>query len=424
MTTDTAMKGEWALGWKVILAAMAGLAMSSTFTFASGAFIEPLEAEFGWSRANIALGMSIITLTGALLSPPIGMLVDRWGPRRMALPGAFVFAIGYGMLGLNTGSLWVWWGMWFMLAFAFVFIKPLIWTTAVASSFDRQRGLALAVALCGNGIASTFVPSLATWAIASYGWRMAFPIIGAIVGLLVFPLLYFFLHSGADRALAKDKTVPAKAEKAQQAKPALYGLSMNQALRTRAFYAISAGAFLFTVAAIGIVPNLIPILASFDITRGQAAMIAGVAGLSSIVGRLVTGVLLDRTNPNVVAGIVVLLPVFSCLLLLEAPGNVTVAVFAAIIIGAALGSEVDVMAFMTAHHFGTLRYGTIFGVVAGLWSLATAIGPYLVNRVYDATGSYVIALEAAIPLFVITSLLMFTLGRSPDFGRDGAGGHG
>jgi predicted MFS family arabinose efflux permease len=418
------MKGEWALGWKVILAAMAGLAMSSTFTFASGAFIEPLEAEFGWSRANIALGMSIITLTGALLSPPIGMLVDRWGPRRMALPGAFVFAIGYGMLGLNTGSLWVWWGMWFMLAFAFVFIKPLIWTTAVASSFDRQRGLALAVALCGNGIASTFVPSLATWAIASYGWRMAFPIIGAIVGLLVFPLLYFFLHSGADRALAKDKTVPAKAEKAQQAKPALYGLSMNQALRTRAFYAISAGAFLFTVAAIGIVPNLIPILASFDITRGQAAMIAGVAGLSSIVGRLVTGVLLDRTNPNVVAGIVVLLPVFSCLLLLEAPGNVTVAVFAAIIIGAALGSEVDVMAFMTAHHFGTLRYGTIFGVVAGLWSLATAIGPYLVNRVYDATGSYVIALEAAIPLFVITSLLMFTLGRSPDFGRDGAGGHG
>jgi predicted MFS family arabinose efflux permease len=421
-TAGTAGQGEWAGGWKVIVAAMAGLAMSSTFTFGFGAFIQPLEAEFGWSRANIALGMSIITLAGALLSPFIGVLVDRWGPRRMALPGAFVFAVGYGLLGLNTGSLWMWWGMWFALAFAFVFIKPLIWTTAVASSFDRQRGLALAVALCGNGIASTFVPSLATWAIATYGWRMAFPIIGTIVGVLVFPLLYFFLHSGADRELTKPRQEPSGsrpvlAEAASPAKAALYGMTTGEAFRTWAFAKIALGAFLFTVAAIGIVPNLIPILTSFNIGRGEAAAIAGVAGIASIVGRLVTGVLLDRTNPNVVAGIVVLLPVFSCLLLLEAPGNLTVAVIAAIIIGVALGSEVDVMAFMTARHFGTLRYGTIFGVIAGLWSLATAIGPYLVNRVYDTTGSYVLAIEAAIPLFAITSLLMFTLGRSPDFGR-------
>jgi MFS transporter, OFA family, oxalate/formate antiporter len=96
---------------------------------------------------------------------------------------------------------------------------------------------------------------------------------------------------------------------------------------------------------------------------------------------------------------------------------VTLAVLAAIIIGAALGSEVDVMAFMTARHFGTLRYGTIFGVISGLWAIATATGPFLVNRTYDLTGSYIIAIEAAIPLFVITSLLMFTLGRSPDFER-------
>ena len=87
------------------------------------------------------------------------------------------------------------------------------------------------------------------------------------------------------------------------------------------------------------------------------------------------------------------------------------------IIGIALGSEVDVIAFVTARQFGTLRYGTIFGVMSGLWSLATATGPFLVNRSYDVTGSYVTAIEVAIPLFLITSVLLFWLGRAPDFGR-------
>jgi predicted MFS family arabinose efflux permease len=416
---DTA-RGEWSAGWKVAVAAMAGFSLSSTFTFTFGAFIEPLEAEFGWSRGDIALGMSITTFVGALLAPPIGMVVDRIGPRRIGLPGALVFAAGLGTLGLTTSNIWVWWGLWFMLAFAFICIKPLIWTTAVASTFDKQRGLALAVALCGNGVASTFTPSLATWAIAEYGWRMAFPIVGGVVGLIVFPILYFFLHSGADRALARAKR--AQADIFIEPHPTsreLYGMTTREALRTLAFYKIAIAAFLFTVAAIGLVPNLIPILSSFGISRGEAAAIAGAAGIASIVGRLVTGALLDRFNVNIISGVIVLLPVVSCLLLLGSPGSIPVAIVAAVIIGVALGSEVDVIAFLTARQFGTLRYGTIFGIVTSLWGFATASGPFLVNLSYDITGSYVTAIKVAIPLFLITSVLLFTLGKAPDFGRAG-----
>lgn len=421
MTASGAAKDEWSRGWKVAFAAMAGFSLSSILTFTSGAWIQPLEAEFGWSRGNISLGLSMLTVVGALLSIPVGMLVDRWGPRRFGVPGALVFAIGFGSLGLTTGNIWVWWGQWFLLAFAFVTIKPLIWTTAVASSFDKQRGLAFAVAMCGNGIASTLAPSLATWAIAEHGWRLAFPVVGGTVGLIAFPILFLFLHSGADRALAKAKQPPAELPVQATPERELYGLTTREALRTVAFYKIGLAAFLFTVAAIGIVPNLIPILSSFDISRGEAAAIAGVAGISSIVGRLVTGVLLDRFSANLISGVIVLLPVVSCLLLLASPGSVPLAIVAAVIIGVALGSEVDVIAFVTARQFGTLRYGTIFGVMSGLWSLATATGPFLVNRSYDVTGSYITAIEVAIPLFLVTSVLLFTLGRAPDFGRANAG---
>ena len=388
---------------------MAGFSLAATFTFSFGAFIAPLENEFGWTRAQISLGLTVITLTGGLLSPPVGMLVDRWGPRRLGVPGCLAFAAFFGILGLTTENLWVWWGLWFSLAFVFIAIKPLIWTTAVASTFEKQRGLALALAMCGSGLASTFAPSLATWAIATFGWRLAFPIIGLIVGLCVFPILYFWLHSGADKALR------AKGTKDASAPRVLYGLTAREALRTVQFFKLALAAFIFTFAAIGIVPNLIPILTSFDITRTQAALIAGAAGLASIAGRLVTGVLLDRINPNMVAGTVVLLPIVSCLLLLGVPGSIPIAFLAAIVMGVSLGSEVDVVAFMTARLFGTIAYGTIFGVMSGMWAIATGFGPTLVNHSYDITGGYELALEVAIPMFALTALLLFTLGKPADF---------
>ena len=409
MSDQVTARREWATGWPVVIAAMAGFGISAAFTFSFGAFVGPLEQEFGWSRAQISLGLTVITLTGGLLSPAIGVLVDRWGPRRLGVPGVLAFAAFFGILGLTTDNVWVWWLLWFLLAFVFIAIKPLIWTTAVASTFDKQRGLALALALCGNGLASTFAPSLATWAIATFGWRMAFPIIGWIIGLIVFPIVYFWLHSGADKARAKGKN------KVASAAPALAGLSAKETFRTMQFAKLALAAFLFTVAAIGIVPNLIPILTSFDISRTQAALIAGAAGLASIAGRLVTGALLDRFNPNIIAGVVVTLPIASCLLLLAVPGSIPIAFLAAVIIGVSLGSEVDVVAFMTARLFGTVAYGTIFGVISGLWAIATGFGPTLVNLSYDITGGYGLALQLAIPLFAVTSLLLFSLGQPRSF---------
>ena len=73
---------------------------------------------------------------------------------------------------------------------------------------------------------------------------------------------------------------------------------------------------------------------------------------------------------------------------------------------------------MTARQFGTRAYGLIFGVISGLWAVATGMGPTIANRIYDVTGGYELALELAIPLFVLTSVLLFALGRAPDFETD------
>ena len=413
MEGQATARQEWAENWPLALACLAGFMTPAMYLYTLGAFISPLEDEFGWTRSEITSGFSLMTIATGLGSPFLGVLVDKWGPRRIALPGAMLVLAAFSLISLATPSIRVWWGIWLFMALAAVTVQTTLWTAAIAANFDKARGLALAVALCGSGLASATLPLLATWVIDNYGWRMAPPVMGLVVAVVVFPILYFGLHSNADKPGNERARARAKA----QSRPVIRtGMAAMDAIRTLRFAKLAFAAFVFSVCALGLVPNLIPILTSFEFGRTEAAAIAGVVGLSSIVGRVTTGHLMDRMNSNFVGGTCVLLPIASCVLLLVAPGNEMVALIAVLVLGLSLGAEVDVIAFLTAQQFGTASYGTIFGVIAGLYSLAAASGPFLVSLIYDLTGSYVLALQIAIPFFVMTSIALFTLGgtKLPD----------
>lgn len=414
MEAQMSVRQEWAKNWPLALACLVGFVAPAMFLYTLGAFIGPLEEEFGWSRGEITSGFSLMMIGTGLGTPLLGILVDKWGPRRIALPGALLALASFSLIALATESLFVWWGIWLLMACAAVAVQTPLWTTAIAANFDKSRGLALAVALCGSGLASATLPVLAIWVIDNYGWRSAPPVISLVVILIVLPVLYFGLHSNADKPRGERRNNPVK-----PAAPAT-GVSAKEAIRTLRFAKLAFAAFFFSICALGLVPNLIPILTSFEFGRAEAAGIAGVVGISSIIGRLTTGHLMDRLDANFVGGTCVLLPIASCVLLLTMPGSEPVAVLAVVMLGLALGAEVDVIAYLTAKQFGTASYGTIFGVIAALYSLAAASGPFLVSLVYDLTGNYELALQLAIPLFVATSIALFTLGK-PEVDTDPAG---
>jgi MFS family permease len=406
---DAESRREWRQGWRLAVSCLAGMAVGSIALYVLGALIGPIEQETGWSRTQITFGVTVSTVTGALLSPVVGMLLDRFGPRRVGLPGAVLALSTLTLISVFPQNYPLYLLLWFVISLGGVGVMPTVWTTAIASSFEKARGMAMAVALCGSSASALIMPLLSTLVIDTYGWRAAVPIINGLVALVVLPILWWGLRSRADDKRNDENHALREA-------PVLTGVTnVRDAVLSWQFFKIAGAASLFTAIGIGLVTSMVPVMVSLGFARAEAAAIAGLVGLASFVGRISTGFLIDRFRSDMVAGTLVLFPVISCILLLNVDGSVVIASIAVLLLGLSLGAEVDVVAYLAAEKFGTARYGTIFGFINAGWFLATAIGPLLISLSYDMSGNYEQVIKFGIPLFMTVSLLLYTVGKPLPF---------
>ncbi|RYF03936.1 MAG: MFS transporter [Oxalobacteraceae bacterium] len=404
-------RGEWRASWHVVLASALGMALSTTHVYSTGIFIAPLERAYGWGRAEITAGLTIVSVIGVLTAPFVGLAVDRFGPRRIGIASVAGFCVAMALLSLAGPSIWSWWALWLLLAIPATGIKPTIWTAAVSSLFRRHRGLALSLMLCGTGIGSSMTPILCNWLIREHGWRAAYLGLAGATALLVLPVVVLFLSSARDRSRrggASGAAIPVAP---------LTGYTVREGIGSARFLKLAAGAFLISTVAVSFVVNLVPILTAAGVTRDRAAALAGLAGAASVVGRLAAGAMLDRGNGNRIAAVSVTLPIPAALLILAAPGEPAASLAAAIVLGLCLGSELDAVAYLATRHLGMRSFGVLFGTISGLLALSTGLGSLLVSYVYDRTGSYVPVLWAYLPACVLASLLFGTLGPYPDHDR-------
>lgn len=408
---DASAKGEWRRNWKVVLAAAVGMGLLSVPTYTMGVFMKPLEDEFGWSRAAIAGSHLFGAISSLVMGPLIGWVIDRTGPRRLALVGSVVVCALLAMLSQVGPGIASWWLLGALLSTGGLLIKPTVWTAGVSSLFVSGRGLALAVALSGTVLASTVTPVLGEYLIQTYGWRSAYIGIALIWAAAGLPIIYFFFDSAHDRR--RTAIVDPAASSADA--PLLTGVAARQGLLSWRFAKLATAAFIATLISASYVTTLVPILVSTGQSRSTAAGIAGIMGLTTVAGRMLSGYLTDRMNANYIASVTLLLPIVACLLLVFYPGCLGVAATSAILLGFTLGAKLHFVAYLTARHFGMLSFGVVFGTISGLFGLASGVGPVILNYSFDEFGSYNPALLSTIPLSLLASLLFVSLGRYPDF---------
>lgn len=409
---DAEARQEWRRHWPVVLAGAGGMALASAPVYTTAIMLRPLEQEFGWSRATIASGQMIPAVAAVLMGPVIGLAVDRFGPRRLGVVGVIAACITLALLSTAQAAVWTWWALWGGMAVSAMFIKPTIWAAGVSSLFSTSRGLALALMLSGTALCSSLTPPLANHLVDSYGWRNAYLILGAVWAALVVPPVLLFFNSAADQHRAR-RTKKSDARAAAD----LPGCTAREGLLSWRYVRLVLGAMTMTIGTVTCVVSLVPILVSLGHGRATAAGVAGFIGVTTVIGRLTGGYLLDRMNGNLIAAASLLLTVIACTLLLGFPPSVPVAVLAVLLLGSSMGAELDAVAYLTTRHFGLKSFGVLFGTLGGLQALATGSGPFLVNSIYDATGSYRLAVWLFIPICLAGAGLFLSLGRYPDFER-------
>jgi predicted MFS family arabinose efflux permease len=375
--------------WLVVTGATIALVVSNGpilfFTFS--VFLKPISEEMGWSRGLMSLGVTIgLTVTG-LATPLIGMLTDKWGIQKVTLLSITLFAVSFAAISFTPANVSIYVMLYAVSGLFASGHAPLPYAKAISGWFVERRGLALGIAMAGVGIGVAVTPQIARALIAALDWRATYVVLGAVVWLVAFPAVLFFV---------KDPKLGAGEAKVDL----LQGDEVASAIRRKDFWLTLTVAFLVVTAVNGITAHLVALLTDRGVSAATAVPMLAAVGVSAIAGRLVSGYLLDRFFAPYLAAAIFFLPLVGTALLLVNVVAPFAILAAAVCFGLGLGAEVDIIGYLTGCYFGFRRYGEIYGYIFAAFAVGSGVGPFIMGASFDVTGNY----RAALVTFAIALL--------------------
>lgn len=351
--------------------------------------------ELGWTRAQVTSGNALAKLlVGPLFGFLAGVLVDRFGPRRLMLVGILLAGIAPIGLGATT-TLLAFYTFYLMNALGYVTGGPLPNQVMLSRWFDAGRGKAMGIAYLGIGVGGALVPLLAHGLTEAFGWRTALQVLGVLMIVIAFPLAWFVREPEADgpelgtqhESESQSKTGgPLRAAAAPSA--AAGHDSILDVLRQPAFYLLALGS-MASIGAVGGTTQNLKLFFAMDrgMAQGAVAEVLSLVLVGSIAGRLLMGWLADRWPKKRVMLLVYVIVAAAIPLLWAAPSPATLRV-AAIVFGIGLGGDYMIIPLMAAELFGLRRMGRVMGIVLTADGVAEAVVPMAVAALRDSSGSY------------------------------------
>ncbi len=356
-------------------------------------FIPSIEQEFGWSRVQVSLAITIVSYMIVLVSPLQGFLVDRFGPRKVILSSIPMFALGLAAFYWQPNNLAVFYGLWALIPILSIGLWPLGYLQAVSRWFDRRLGLALGCANAGIGVGSTIVPLIITTLIGMYDWRTAFLGLAAMVLFVTWPAVYFCVR---EPSLTDEFA-------AQRAVQKAFGLSFAQATKQPAFYVLMGSFFLLGMTATSLVTQQVPLLMEAGWTQTDASYVQALFGFALLFARVLVGFVIDHIFAPLVMLVVSIGGAAACILYAVYPDA---GIVSAMLLGLLLGAEFDVLAFLIKRYFGNVAYGKIYGVIFAVFYFGSGLGIAGLAMSRQIFGSYDTGLYLAAGVLLTCAVLV------------------
>lgn len=391
--------GEFRQHWRPLLAASLGMGSAlSLNTYILSIFAPYLIQEFGWSRSQWAM-LGLVQMAVMVSIPIAGRLTDLYGVRRVAAVGAFSYPLFLLAIAGMNGSIGLYLAIYIAQTLICSTTTATVYSRVVAAAFKVHRGLALGVAGSAPPLMGALLSPLMSAFVAGHGWRAGYVTVAAICALCA--VATFALLGSRDAA------------RYAQAGPAAVRRSPGDyraILAMPAFWIMFVALFLanlpFSLAA----SQLKLVVLDQGLSDATAASMVSAFAIASILGRVFSGIALDRLPSHLVAAVSFALPVIG-LLLLASPYDSTLPVLVAIsLIGLSFGGEGDVMPYLVGRYFGIAIFGTVLGLLTAAVGAAMALGNVLIAAVLESSGSFTPYLLTAAATAFAGSLLFLLLG--------------
>jgi MFS family permease len=392
------LRSRWWIVFGSVLGLLVGNGPVMQFTF--GTLLPSITRQFGWSRGLVSSAMVVGLWMTGIATPVVGRLVDRFGIRAVALPAVVVFSLATASVAWVPASPAAFTALYALMGLGAAGQTPLIYAKAITARFDRQRGLALGIAMAGVGLGAALVPQFAQEMIGIAGWRGAYAGLGVLTFVVAFPAVALFVGRPA-----ADQHVVVRRVSAVR----LPGLTGLEALRTARFWSLAFSFFIVSGTTGGVISHLVPLMSDRGVSPQTATAMVGIAGTALIGGRLLSGFLLDRIHAPYVAAVFFLAPLMGIVVLLTTlrPEG---AALGTVLVGTGLGAEVDLIAFLLSRYLGMRCFGEIYGYFFSIFMLGAGLGPFAMGVSYDGTGSYKLMLVCFAFALALASLPMLRLG--------------
>ena len=377
----------WAIAAACFLASSVAVG-GSQYSF--GHFVEPLENTFGWTRTQIGLSLSLIAF-GSFISPLIGSLIDKQGSRRIMAFSMAVFGISYLVRPFMT-ELWHWYFLSVVQSFSIVGAAMLPPGKLVGLWFPENRGRVIGITAMGNNFGGMVIQPIIAFLVTVYNWKVAYAVVGAL-GILVSIYSYLVVRNPD----SESKGISESEKKTD----ILTGFTLQEAIRTKTFYAITFAILCGTFTYSSLLPQVSSHLIINGVRESTASIAVSLFATCGMVGKFVFGNLSDKYGPRM--ALVLDLcgqAIFASLLVYAGDGLPVWVIVPAM--GFFLGAFGALYQLIVIDAFGVKHFGAIMGVIAISNAVPSFLGPIIAGMSFDITGSYAIA-------FVITSVI-FVLG--------------
>ncbi|HPQ55262.1 MAG TPA: MFS transporter [Spirochaetota bacterium] len=183
-------KGTMFYGWWIVAATFVVLfAGLCTGFYTVSVFLEPLQATFSWTKTQVSLGFTIAALLVGLLSPVVGILVAKFGIKKVQMAGALITGAGLLLMG-SIQQLWQYYAVYIILAVGLASVGLVPAQTVISYWFEKKRGLAMGIIMTGIGLGGMAMVYVASQIVIAADWRWSYRVLGFIVLGVV--LLWYF----------------------------------------------------------------------------------------------------------------------------------------------------------------------------------------------------------------------------------------